>query len=335
MVKISIVVPIYNGERYLERCIRSIINQTFKDLEIILVDDASKDCSLEICYDFAKKDSRVTVVELSVNRGVANARNKGLEVAQGKYIMFCDCDDWVNADWCEIMYNTIERNPLAWITCGFLYTYIEYARENVWDRTLEKIVEKPVEEYGSFVGNDMGYFSVWNKIFNKSILEKNKIKFNENISISEDCIFVAEYCKACDRILEIRTPLYNYNMGTLDSLTKIYHKDLLEARYEEIKAQLPLISDKYIEMYCCDYGALLVKALFNELKKENKKNIIKKFFMITNVMKTEEYQFLIVKTNLEKEGSKIAWALKQKNAFFVLFFNWLHEIKNILNEGFV
>ena len=168
MAEISVVVPIYNGEFFLERCVGSIINQTFKDIEIVLIDDKSNDDSLRICYNLAQKDSRIIIVSASQNGGVAKARNLGLEIAQGKYIMFCDCDDWVEPSWCETMYNAIEKNPSAWIICGFTYIYKNYTRKNEWDKLFQKKqIEKPITEYGSFVGNDNGSFSVCNKIFDK------------------------------------------------------------------------------------------------------------------------------------------------------------------------
>lgn len=114
MPEISIIVPVYNVEKYLPRCIDSILAQTFTNFELILVDDGSPDNCGAICDEYAQKDSRVVVIHKE-NQGVSSARNRGLDVAQGKYIMFCDSDDKVDARWCELLHKAITRNPDAWV----------------------------------------------------------------------------------------------------------------------------------------------------------------------------------------------------------------------------
>ena len=117
MTAISIIVPVYNAEKTLPRCIDSILAQTFTDYELILVDDGSSDGSLSVCSAYAARDSRIRVLHQE-NAGVSAARNAGLDAAAGKYIMFCDSDDEVEPEWCALLHQEIEAHPDSWVLCG-------------------------------------------------------------------------------------------------------------------------------------------------------------------------------------------------------------------------
>ena len=169
-IKVSIIVPVYNVEKYVSRCLDSLISQTLKDIEIIVVNDASTDNSGKICDEYAKKDDRIKVLHQKVNKGQSNARNLALEFAQGEYIVFVDSDDWVKEDMCESMYNAaVESN----------------AKMTIFDY---KVVKKDVtEERKGFWGDEVtieSYFKyltpgyLWNKIFHSSLKEKLTIDVN-------------------------------------------------------------------------------------------------------------------------------------------------------------
>ena len=106
---ISIIVPVYNAEKTLTRCVEALLGQTYSNIEILLIDDGSKDRSLDICREFARKDPRLKVI-YKKNGGVSSARNAGLDTATGTYVMFCDSDDWVESDWCETLLNAYETD---------------------------------------------------------------------------------------------------------------------------------------------------------------------------------------------------------------------------------
>lgn len=116
---ISIIVPVYNVEKYLEHCLNSIINQTYKNLEIILVNDGSTDNSLEICESFKQKDSRIKIITKG-NGGLSSARNEGLKIAKGNYISFVDSDDWIDADFIKALYNNLISTDSDMSTCEFI-----------------------------------------------------------------------------------------------------------------------------------------------------------------------------------------------------------------------
>lgn len=121
MPEISIIVPVYNVEKYLEQCIDSILTQTFEDFELILVDDGSPDKCPEICDEYAQKDDRVRVIHKE-NGGVSSARNAGMKLACGEYILFCDSDDYVSPLWCELMLNAARSHPLSLVSCNLRKT---------------------------------------------------------------------------------------------------------------------------------------------------------------------------------------------------------------------
>ena len=121
--KITIVVPIYNAEKYLERCIKSILDQTYENLEIILVNDGSTDKSLEICEKFKAEDNRIIIINKE-NGGVSSARNKGIDAATGKFIIFIDADDYIEKEMFEVLEEDLFKNNVDISMCGFRTVYV-------------------------------------------------------------------------------------------------------------------------------------------------------------------------------------------------------------------
>ena len=188
---ISIIVPIYNVEKYLVDCIESIINQTYKDLEIILVDDGSKDNCGEIADDYAQKDSRIKVIHKE-NGGLSDARNKGMEIATGEYLMFADSDDFLMSNACEVLVKEIEDKSADYVIGNYINCYED-----------GKLWERPVfntEKFKAFKLDIKDYFDsffimnsgIWNKIFRREFIEKLGLKFEIGLP-AEDAIFTT-YC---------------------------------------------------------------------------------------------------------------------------------------------
>ena len=197
-MKISVVVPVYNVELYLRQCLDSIINQSYSNLEIILVDDGSQDQSLKICEDFASKDSRIKVIHQK-NAGVSVARNKGIEAATGEYITFLDSDDWIEKEmYKEMMRITIQHQDVDIVMCDVL---------NVKNNNTEKITVDIRNGFYSrqdiikelyptlIVAENLGRLPIVSTcicLFKKSLLENNKIQFDASIRYSEDYLFMAK-----------------------------------------------------------------------------------------------------------------------------------------------
>ena len=183
--QISVIVPVYKAERFLRRCIDSILAQTFTDFEIILVNDGSPDNSGAICDEYAQKDSRIKVIHKE-NGGVSTARNAGLDIAKGKWITFVDADDYIEQGFLNI--------PLEANEDLLIQNYKVIGSENKVIKYKKKIIQ---EEYiQDFINTNINKTQLkvpWAKFFNTSIINNNSIKFSSNINIGEDTIFVLEY----------------------------------------------------------------------------------------------------------------------------------------------
>lgn len=215
--KISIIVPIYNCQDYIENCVNSLLKQTYQNIEILLIDDGSKDNSYEICKDIAKKDSRIKVFHKE-NGGVSSARNYGIKVSSGEYISFVDSDDFVQERYCEILLNGIKRDADLSVV-GFETTNeVKNITTTHFDNYELLDVNKSYKYI--FRENNFSGFS-WNKLYKKLIIENIGDKpFNEDIHICEDTLFNSRYLTKCKRIVYNKSHLYFY-YKRIDSATKL------------------------------------------------------------------------------------------------------------------
>ena len=203
--KISVIIPIYNAELYLEQCLESIKNQTYKNFEVIMIDDGSTDKSQEICKKFSNSDKRFKLI-CQKNSGVSAARNKGISEATGKYIYFCDSDDFCNIDIFETIMNKIGENDL--VCFGYKKIYKNAQKKFILNNTINDFnsIKKMIFE-SDYV---RGY--IWNKFFDLKVIKDNNIKFNENIHFCEDMIFVLDFLNCTKKIIYINEIGYNYRM---------------------------------------------------------------------------------------------------------------------------
>lgn len=220
MSKVSIVVPIYNVEKYLPACIESILDQAHKNLEIILVDDGSTDDSGKICDKYAKKDSRIKVVHQK-NRGQSAARNVGITKATGEYISFIDGDDEIKPEFIEKLLSAYDADA-SLAVCGIHYKRLR--QKNADDVYISKIrprgKKESLKSYILFLlAVDGRMYSSVNKLYRAEIAKK--LRFDEKINFAEDTKFVLDYIKhSTGEIKFILEPLYVYNFGTDNSTMK-------------------------------------------------------------------------------------------------------------------
>lgn len=260
--KVSIIVPIYNVEKYLDRCMNSLVNQALKDIEIIMVDDGSPDNCPKMCDEWAKKDSRIKVIHKK-NGGLGYARNSGLDVATGEYVAFVDSDDYVEASMYEVLYNTAKNNQCNAVFSGFYqdyYTevsekrevtkYTEFGRDVMGNLAIDFIAAPP------YCKNEYVHeMSVWHSVYLRDTIEENSIRFvSERIYASEDVPFQIDFLKMSDKIAFIPDCFYHYcyNEG---SLTKQFNLK----KYDAICKLFYLLRDKTKEL---DPKALRPKRLF-------------------------------------------------------------------------
>ena len=218
---ISVIVPVYNVEKYLDRCIESIANQTYKNLEIILVDDGSPDNCPKICGKWAKKDKRIKVIHKE-NGGVSSARNIGIDDASGDYIGFVDSDDFIEKNMYGLMLKKIESTDSDGCFCDVRYIGTSSTEEiHLWKKTKFK----KNEMLSNFFDYNGINFSVCNKLFRRDKL--NNIRFNEKIFIKEDALFCIEYYNNTETICRMDKALYNYCFNANSTLnTKNIKKEL-------------------------------------------------------------------------------------------------------------
>lgn len=234
--KVSIIVPIYNVESYLSRCLQSLMNQTIKEIEIILIDDGSPDNCPRLCDAYASEDNRVKVIHKE-NEGLGFARNSGLEIATGEYVAFVDSDDFVDVHMYEELYEIAQRADLDVAYCGF-YEYRDLnvirKRQEVTEYTVFENDEchevlhgmlSPCGEKGRITKFEM---SVWHAIYRRDIFTRNNISFcSEREFISEDIIFHIDLIHHCRKIAFIPDAYYYYCLNE-SSLSKTYRRDRLQ-----------------------------------------------------------------------------------------------------------
>ena len=250
MVDISIIVPIYNAENYIEETIKSIIAQTFKNIEIILVNDGSTDSSLEICEKFLKQDNRIVLINKK-NQGASASRNEGLKVAKGKYIMFIDSDDLYLNDTCEHMYNVIEQTNSDYVIGNYQMIENDGQRWNSCAFDLNKYYEMEIDlndhEKSFFVLNS----TPWNKIYRTDFLKKYDITFKVPAPAEDSYFTLLCYIKAKKGYYTPKI-MYLYRNST-NSLSKDcsinYFQNInksYKTTYEELKENKGLFFYRYI-----------------------------------------------------------------------------------------
>lgn len=271
MNKISIIVPVYNTEKYIEKCVESLVNQKMEGVEVLLINDGSKDKSPQICDALQAKWPCVKVIHQK-NQGVSAARNQGLQMATGEYIGFVDSDDYVELDMFPKMVDIFEREQeIDLVGCKFFESKALPNLAPVNTLSHMQIIRACCTE-------TMGGF-VCNKVFKREIIQKHNIRFNTNIGVLEDYIFCLDYAKYCSQGILFNQPLYHY-VYRADSVTK---QGFNKERFSGLKAYEIIIkhdcvvqSPKLVEHIQNDYvkySLWLAKAVVQTKLPEERKYI--------------------------------------------------------------
>lgn len=288
--KVSIIVPVYNTEKYLQRCINSLTNQTLRDIEIILVDDESTDMSPSICDSEAQKDSRIKVIHKK-NEGAGMARNTALEIAKGEYIGFVDSDDFTQPDMFSVLCDVADKYGSDLVLSGVVFvdgnmfrsdgeceikTYFDKDTHFSTPDELKKlrmgiVGSLPEDEDDSKYG-----MSIWKNLFRNDVIRENNITFmSERQVFSEDALFMTDYIACIKKATGISGAFYNYCRND-DSISKAYKKDRfekilvffdeIEKRFEKDK-EYKLYKDRFWQAMCrvlCSHE--IMYALSNGIK---------------------------------------------------------------------
>lgn len=206
---VSIIVPVYNAQNTICRCINSILSQTYPNFELLLVDDGSRDESGTICDEYAEQDDRIKVFHKE-NGGVSAARNFALDHAQGEYIQFLDSDDWVTPDATQKLVRAAEEHQCDMVISNF-YRVVDDRVSVKGDIEKDDVLTR--EEYAEHMMEspaDFYYGVLWNKLYRRTIIESHKLRMNQDISWCEDFLFNLEYIRYADRFYALNVPLYYY-----------------------------------------------------------------------------------------------------------------------------
>ncbi len=289
---ISVIVPVYKCEEYLESCVKSILNQTFTDFEIILVDDGSPDNCGKICDDLARKYNKITVLHQE-NQGQAAARNNGVKFARGEWLHFVDCDDIIHPRMLEVLYNAVTENNVKLAMCSAIQE--EKANDDFYaDKKTEfKTLEMNEDNILNLCKNENYYYwVVWGKIIHKSIYKKYPLTEGK---IYEDNAIVCKWLHEAKVVAVTDTPLYFYYINTSGTTKKAFSEknlDLLWSIREQLDFFYTLDYPKMLE-YLCSYFFDSSFYLYNILKIANAND--KLFSSITNdeiYVKRKYYEYV-------------------------------------------
>jgi len=319
--KVSIIIPVYNTQKYLKRCINSIIDQTYSNLEIILVNDGSTDNSLEICKEYEKIDERVFIIS-GENHGVSHARNMGIRKAKGEYLYFADSDDYLETDAIEKMIQGFEKADCELIIAG--YNEIENKEKIVkksWGKSKLKSDDAKkliLDENG--VG---GY--LWNKLFKLSLIKKFEIKFDETIYVWEDVLFVMEYLDKCKYVCLIDDIVYAYCRRAGSAVEYSLYTPQLYTQLNAIEKidTVVHLDDftkmllKYREVRCC-LGLIRSMGIGKNIEEGQLKKILEKLNDISEKMVCNKLSTI----------DKISWLLvKIQPKLFIYIYCLVRKIK--------
>lgn len=299
--KISIIVPIYNVEQYLDKCIKSLVNQTYKNLEIILVDDGTKDKSGEIADLWSIKDDRIKVIH-KANGGLSDARNAGMKIATGDYIAFVDSDDWISYKMYEILMNNLEKYDADISICAIKKVYEEdvvnkkqIKNKDIYIFTAEEALENLIDE-------GILKQTVWNKLYKRKVVDDIYFEFGK---IHEDEFWTYQIFGKCEKIVYTDEQLYYYlqrSGSIMDKPFSMSRLDALEARnnrlnYIEKKFPKLEIKAKKSLFFSClyQYQSMLKSEKIGEQK--NYEQVIKKYIEYANFNKGEK-KTLSLKENI-------------------------------------
>lgn len=227
--EVSIIIPVYNAEQYLNRCVESIISQTYSNWELILVNDGSRDKSGKICDEYADSDERIRTIHKQ-NGGVSSARNSGIEYAKGRYITFVDSDDYVYESFLEKM---LREAPADLIICGFNNS----GNDEFSPGNIDADLDSDPESIYSIVNVPYFLDSPWCKLFRKDIIDKHNLRFDLNMKLSEDTLFSYQYLSFCQNVKTTGQNLYYYDgIWGGDGKYELEREELEYISRENIKA---------------------------------------------------------------------------------------------------
>lgn len=320
--KISVIVPVYNVEKYIKQCLESILNQTYKNLEIIIVDDGTKDSSGKICDEISKSDSRIKVIHQE-NQGLSGARNTGLKNTTGEYITFVDSDDYIGNKMFEKMLSTLKTNNADIVECGTIYCDEEgnYIKENTKNKI--EIYEKDIQMKELIFSGNITTMSC-GKLYKKDLLKNFEFPIGK---YHEDTFTTYKLLHNSQKIIILNQGFYHYRQvygSIMNSNFNIKHLDSIEAVLERSK-----FIEKYYPQYkkydyanicysCCKVYERIILSNFNDKEVERKLQMLIKRYLVCFLFNSNSRKitklfavFCSINMNLCKNFYKILLKVKK------------------------
>ena len=322
--KISVIIPAYNAENTIKQCVQSVLDNTFTNFEIVVVDDGSKDNTAKIVKDLSSFDNRIRLIQKQ-NEGVSATRNRGIQEANAPYIMFLDSDDTYEPTCCEKANNTIEIEKTDIVMFGYYEKFNKQSKTmlcpitytlNSQDEIYNELIEK---HYMSGVNGYLG--SVWLAVFKKTIIVENGIRFNEKLHHSEDKLFLLNYLFCCNRLAVVNEPLYNYELGD-SSVTKKYSPTLEENHRvygEEWKKLLTKYGHEDVVKNSSNGSVSLVFSIvLNEVREGNPKPFSQQIKKVKSTSK--KYKSSVKSATANSRSLKIKKIIASHSSLCIAFF---------------
>ena len=319
MPKVSVVIPVYNVEKYLRECLDSVVNQTLKDIEIICVDDGSNDGSYELLLQYKEKDDRIRVFK-NEGFGAGGARNTGLKVARGEYLLFLDSDDFFELDMAELLYQkAIYTNSDITICMGDKYNNTTHTYIETPSFPPQTVKDSDNFTYKDFVDNVFIEFrrATWNKLYKREFIEKNNILYQET-KCANDLFFVAKAKILANRISFVDKYLVHYRVGlttNIQSQNNKYYTEIFKPLREIYNF---LIENNYYPECKPAFENLVITAMDEVFRK------LKTYPILYYKLKKQIYKDLLSNINMEREKIKV-W-----NDFQILF-SFIFSIRKFRN----
>lgn len=329
--KVSIIIPVYNCEMYIKKCLDSVLLQTYKNIEVIIIDDGSTDMSRRIINEYIKKDERIKLITQK-NMGASQARNNGINFCNGEYIVFLDGDDTLNKYYVEKLYYNICNLDVDIVCCGYS-EYSKYGVTELNDYYIDKnIIDK--DEFINFIFKGLGG-TLWGKIFKKELIDKYYIKLNPSISVCEDMVFLLEYCMKCNRYGAIEENLYNYNRLNEKSITSNINHKYLYNYFKVINTIKQILldnkfSNKFIDSIITKKIIDLI-VMFSMIQESEKNIYFESLGSIYNFSCKEEYINKLRGRNI-REKIILFIFIRQKFKLLNLFFVSSCKTRNFKNK---
>ena len=309
---ISIIVPIFNAERFLSQCVDSVLGQTYKHIEILLLNDGSTDSSGAICQKYAEQDSRVVYIEKK-NTGVSDTRNEGLKLAKGKYVFFLDSDDYLDPQCLEMLYSVVDDGnlPITGYWLDFTEKSLVYVPEQAYGNYPS--LKDYLIDFHKFFATKFNF--VWGKLYRLDVIREHGITFNKDIHLGEDQLFDQEYYRHCHKgIIAIRHNGYYYRQCGTASLSKKF-----DARMFEWNEYCFASLRNYLKEYECftkENAMRFYEIVFGDYQYS--------FHLIAlNTSMTLEEKTAIIRRYLPTPIYKDSQCSVKSRRFDYRFFNWL------------